>query len=269
MSNDAVATKFELFTTAVTLIAAVVAAGWIAMQWTAPTRRKAALLPKQPIDASAAHWRGSATATKGVLVFSDFECPYCGELAMATLPTITKELVSTGQARLGFLSYPLESIHRHALAAAVAAECASEQGRFWEMHDLLFADQQRLAVEHLLDRSRQLGLDDKGFSACLAGTGEVAVRASQALSKKLSLPGTPVVLVGEFLPGGEFEAAEAFSGMVDADKLIEAVRGSGSHRKTRAAIAAIALIVATSTVAWWRSRRNAKPPAMVVGVQGG
>ena len=89
-----------------------------------------------------------------MIVYGDYECPYCAAF----------------EARLGdyevcFRHFPVKSAHPRALAAACAAEAAALQGRFWEMHDALFADQGRLEDPHLWARAEQLGLDVARFDA--------------------------------------------------------------------------------------------------------
>jgi protein-disulfide isomerase len=91
-----------------------------------------------------------------VIVYSDFECPYC---AAASLK------LSRSGLRIAFRHFPVRSSHPRAWPAACAAEAAALQGRFWEMHDLLFADQGRLEDPHLWDRARTLGLDLERFDA--------------------------------------------------------------------------------------------------------
>ena len=99
------------------------------------------------------HRRGAGPAT---IVYADFECPYCAalELRLRDLPL---EVV--------FRHFPVRSSHPRAWPAACAAEAAGRQGRFWEMHDLLFGDQARLEDPHLWDRAARLGLDLERFDA--------------------------------------------------------------------------------------------------------
>jgi protein-disulfide isomerase len=101
-----------------------------------------------------------------VIEYADFECPYCAvmDARLAAAP---------GLARV-FRHFPVKSAHPRALATACAAEAAGLQGRFWEMHDALFADQARLEDPHLWDRARTLGLDLSRFDADRRGD---AVRA--------------------------------------------------------------------------------------------
>ncbi len=91
-----------------------------------------------------------------LIEYGDFECPYCAQLAA--------RLAAAGErVRYAFRHFPVRSAHPRAWAAACAAEAAALQGRFWEMHDSLFADQGRLEDPHLWARARVLGLDLERF----------------------------------------------------------------------------------------------------------
>jgi protein-disulfide isomerase len=78
-----------------------------------------------------------------MIVFADFECPFCGRFTREVLPIIEQEYLSTGRLQLVYHHFPLPS-HRNAVSAAVAADCAGQQGRFWDMHDKLFSAGQSL-----------------------------------------------------------------------------------------------------------------------------
>jgi len=106
-----------------------------------------------PDPTSEDHAQGSAAAPL-VIEYADFECPHCAVLSgrLAALPV-----------RRVFRHFPVRSSHPRAWPAACAAEAAGAQGRFWEMHDLLFADQGRLEDPHLWERARALGLDLERF----------------------------------------------------------------------------------------------------------
>ena len=101
------------------------------------------------------HVRGP-TGAAVALLYADFECPFCAAAAGH---------LSRARWRLAFRHFPIRSSHPRAWAAAAAAEAAARQGRFWEMHDLLFADQGRLEDPHLWARARTLGLDLERFEA--------------------------------------------------------------------------------------------------------
>lgn len=114
------------------------------------------LLPIEPDD----HVQGVPDAPYTLVEYGDYECPDCGRL-FVTLRHLHSELGD--KLRFAFRHYPLSGIHRHALQAAEAAEAASAQGRFWEMHDVLFRNQNALEKKDLQRYALQLALDVKRF----------------------------------------------------------------------------------------------------------
>jgi protein-disulfide isomerase len=108
-----------------------------------------------PGPSPADHCRGPADAPL-VIVYADFECPFCATL---------HQRLSDVRVRVMFRHFPVRSSHPRAWAAACAAEAAARQGHFWEMHDRLFADQARLADPHLWQRAEALGIDLERFDA--------------------------------------------------------------------------------------------------------
>ena len=107
------------------------------------------------------HLRGSPDAPVLLVESGDFECPYCGA-AYAVLKKLERDLPDT--LAVVFREFPLVNVHPHAELAAEAAEAAGAQGRFWEMHDLLFEHQRNLDPESLLVFAQQLGLDLPRFT---------------------------------------------------------------------------------------------------------
>lgn len=108
------------------------------------------------------HVRGSAHAPVVVVEYGDFECPNCRQAA----PVVNLLLERfAGQVCAVYRHFPLEESHPHALLAAQAAECAGAQGKFWEMHDLLFDHQDRLRRAHLREYADRLQLDLVRFDA--------------------------------------------------------------------------------------------------------
>jgi protein-disulfide isomerase len=102
------------------------------------------------------HVRGSPDARVTLVEYADFECPFCGR----AFPQLQSVLHDLGQGvRFVFRHFPVIEQHPHAESAAEVAEAAGTQGKFWEMHDLLFRRQAALDDDHLLAYARELGLD--------------------------------------------------------------------------------------------------------------
>ena len=115
-------------------------------------------------------YKGSEDAVLTIVEFSDFQCPACATHALEVQPALDKQYVDTGSVRWVYKNLPLQ-IHPQAPAAATAAECAGDQGQFWEMHDTLFAKQAQWANDavdtELARLADDLELDATEFSACL------------------------------------------------------------------------------------------------------
>ena len=146
------------------------------------------------------HIRGNPKAAITLVEYSDFECPFCGRLH----PTM-QQLLSEydGQIRLVYRHFPLNSIHPNAQKAAEASECAAEQGKFWEYHDLLFANQQSLGTASLKIYAGQLGLGQNQFDRCLDSSKyAVKVSADQQDGQINGVTGTPGTFVnGQLVKG--------------------------------------------------------------------
>ena len=106
------------------------------------------------------HIRGPAQAPVTLAEYGDFECPYCGQ-AYVVVKDLEQELGAL--LRVVFRNFPLTTVHPHALEAAEAAESAGAQGRFWEMHDVLFEHQDALELTDLMEYASDLGLDMTRF----------------------------------------------------------------------------------------------------------
>lgn len=150
-----------------------------------------------------APFRGSEAATVVVIEFSDFECPFCGRHAAGVYREIQQRFVDTGKVRYAFRHLPLEQIHPHARQAAEAAECARQQGRFWEYHDRLFAQQKSMTRDDLSRHANSVTLKVEAFESCL-NEGEMAGRVAVDVAevKRLGLTGTPVFMIGEMQKDG-------------------------------------------------------------------
>jgi protein-disulfide isomerase len=156
--------------------------------------------------------RGDANAPVTIVEFADYQCPYCQQ-AEAT----TKELLKKypGQLNLAFRDFPLSSIHPYAQKASEAARCAGKQGKFWEFHDALFADQAKLDEPGLKAVAQALALDQSRFVSCL-GSGEVAAQVArdQDDGRTAGIASTP----GFFVNGVPLSGAQPIA---EFEKLIE------------------------------------------------
>ena len=155
------------------------------------------LLPIQPDD----HVQGSPDARYTLVEYGDYECPACGQL-FVTLRKLSAEL--EGELRLVFRHYPRSGVHTHAQQAAEAAEAANAQGRFWEMHDLLFENQNALSTKDLYRYADRLSLESQRFRNELKHrTYEDLVREDFRRGVANGVYGTP----GLFINGIRYNAA--------------------------------------------------------------
>jgi protein-disulfide isomerase len=142
---------------------------------------------------------GHEDAPVTIIEFSDFQCPYCQRLA----PTIDQVKSSYGdRVRVVFRHFPLP-MHKDAQTAAEASLCANEQGKFWDMHDVMFEEQKSLGVDQLKEKAARIGLDTEQFNSCLDGDNfATAVAADVKAGAAAGVTGTPAMFVnGRFLNG--------------------------------------------------------------------
>jgi protein-disulfide isomerase len=139
------------------------------------------------------HRSGSSEARVTLVEYGDYECPHCAR-AFPIVERVRKRLGA--RMLFGFRHFPLSNAHPHAQMAAEAAEATASQGRFWEMHEVLFADQQALEDEDLVARARRLGLDVARFEQELAsGVHAARVRRDFRSGVRSGVNGTPTFFV--------------------------------------------------------------------------
>jgi Na+/H+ antiporter NhaA len=159
----------------------------------------------EAVDPDRDHLRGPREAPVTVVEYGDFECPYCGRAA----PVMRHALARFGDSvRLVYRHLPLSDVHPNAALAAEAAEAADAQGRFWEMHDLLFEHQDALRMPDLLRYARELGLDVRRFEEDLR-EGRFSGRVAQDVNsaEEAGVAGTPTFFINEVLYRGAHDAA--------------------------------------------------------------
>jgi protein-disulfide isomerase len=139
--------------------------------------------------------RGAPDAPLVLIEFSDYQCPYCARHFMDTYPQLDREFIAAGKLRYIVAEFPLVHLHPLAIKAAEAARCAREQGKFWEMHARLFANQRQL--EPWSAHAQALGLDAAAFEACMSSdryAGEIQRNAAEA--QRGGINSTPTFLLG-------------------------------------------------------------------------
>ncbi|MES2178962.1 MAG: thioredoxin domain-containing protein [Gemmatimonadota bacterium] len=178
--------------------------------------------PSLPTLKAEGYLMGSPTAPLEIVEFADFECPSCGQFATLTEPDVRARLVNTGKVRIRFMDFPLE-MHKNTWHAHLAAACANDQGKFWEMHDAIFANQDKWNGETtgrprgpLGDLAKGIGLDMAKYNTCMdAETHLPQVQANQAEGLRRNVNQTPTFLFGDELrPGAaSFDTFKAYAEM--------------------------------------------------------
>jgi protein-disulfide isomerase len=170
--------------------------------------------PKVEINLDPARLRGDPKAPVTIIEFSDFSCPYCRK-AETTINEILAKY--RGKVRLGYRDFPLRQTHSQAQLAAEASRCAGEQGKYWEYHDLLFANAGKLGRDDLLEDARTLKLDDKQFDVCLSsGRYRPQIEQDVQLGTRAGIVDTPGFFVnGTFLNGAQ--PLGAFEKIIDEE----------------------------------------------------
>jgi protein-disulfide isomerase len=156
--------------------------------------------PTQPatFDITDDNTRGNADARIVLVELSDYQCPYCGRFTRETMPQIDQNYIRTGKVKYVFHDLPLERIHANAFRAAEATYCAEAQGKYWEMHDRLFQNQNALDPTGLTLQAQALGLDFNAFSQCLNGGAHTAeVRRNLNEANAAGFRTTPSFIIGQ------------------------------------------------------------------------
>jgi len=160
--------------------------------------------------------KGSEDAPVTIIEFSDYECPFCERFYVQTLPQLQKNYIDTGKVKFVFRDFPL-SFHLNATKAAVAAECAGEQTKYWEYHDTLFQHQNALDNKSLKQYAINLGLDTASFNQCLdSGAMLEEIQKDLQEGKKLGISGTPTFFINGIRVVGA-QPYEAFKQVIERE----------------------------------------------------
>ena len=167
------------------------------------------------------HSLGSPDASVTLVEYGDFECPHCGRAH-----GILKELRALeSRFRLVYRHFPLSAIHPHAEQAAEAAEAAGAQGHFWDMHDILFENQDALDMVDLIGYARALGLDVNRFTSEMrARTHAAKVREDFLSGARSGVNGTPTFFINGVRHNGSYELPSLMAAIEDAAGAVRPVR---------------------------------------------
>ena len=147
---------------------------------------------------------GNPNAIITIIEFSDYQCPFCAKFHKDTLPQLKENYISTGKANFVYRDFPIQSIHPNAVPAALASECADDQGKFWEMHDMIFQDQRiwrdlpiQESTNFFSGYAIRMGLDMGEFNSCMSN-GKYLDEISKDLDdgRLYGVSGTPAFFVG-------------------------------------------------------------------------
>lgn len=191
----------------------VAIAGVAGILWATRRSKEAAVItvPTTPTDSAAPGYvRGSPTAAVEIVEYADFECPGCAQFATVTEPDVMKNLVDAGLVRYRLYDFPVNSSHRNSPAASLAASCANDQQKFWEMHDHLFQGQNEwnsLATDDPKSIFRryatEIGLNVDTWTACFDGRKHVdRIAAHAAQAQRAQVQSTPSFVIGNKLLAG-------------------------------------------------------------------
>ena len=140
--------------------------------------------------------RGSSSAKITLVEISDYHCPFCRRHTQQTQPQIDADYVNTGKVQYVFTDYPIAQLHPDAFKSHEAANCASDQGKYWEMHNKLFVSPTK-DPSQLVSHAQEVGLDAGKLKACLdSGKYAKAVRDSAARMEQLGVDSTPTFVLG-------------------------------------------------------------------------
>lgn len=158
---------------------------------------------------------GNPDAPVTMVEFSDFECPFCQRFWSQALPQIKEQYIKTGKVRLVYRDFPIASIHSNAQKAAEAGECANEQGKFWEYHDIIFERQNQLGAENFKKWAVELSLNADQFASCL-DLGKYAEEVAQDFrdGQAAGVNGTPSFFINGRLIVGALPF-EQFKGVIE------------------------------------------------------
>ena len=181
------------------VVVCVVGGGWLVYAArNKPAESPSSVTPVPAADGFTGFTLGNDSAPVTIIEYSDFECPYCASFFTVQMPDVREQLINTGKVRWRFRDFP---IHEYSRYAALAAHCAGEQGKFWEMHDQLFYHHQWAQTHKkprglFRDFAKQIGLDGDKYDACMDSQRYAGrIEASRLEGEAAGVTGTPTFIM--------------------------------------------------------------------------
>jgi protein-disulfide isomerase len=209
----------ELTATVFMILASAAVMALVVQKWRTPDEaprepqriNRQQSIPQSPQSLEGARVVGDRAAKIVLIQYSDFECPYCAMFSRDIWPQIKTQYVDSGKVMMAFRHRPAPT-HRFARDASISAECAGQQGKFWEMHDRLFEAQERLQLGIGSSFAPSLGLDQAKFENCAQkGSREFLIRDASA-AEAAGINATPTFVIGSVNDDGTVKPAEIVVG---------------------------------------------------------
>lgn len=167
---------------------------------------KAAPQPEQPqrtkLNLDGFEMMGDKSAPLTVVEFTDYQCPFCQRFHTTTFPELKKNYIDTGKVRFYSRDLPLD-MHANAMRAAQAARCAGDQGKFWELRNVMGSNPDKLDMDHIVGFATDLKLNIPTFKSCVESNKyKEAVQSDVMEAMKIGASGTPAFIVGKSTPEG-------------------------------------------------------------------
>ena len=188
------------------LIAVVLVVGAVGIWYTMKGNEQVpiTLAPGTTLPPASGYVRGDSTLPVSIIEFADFECPGCGQFATLQEPDVRSRIADAGLASFRFYDYPLVEIHGNTMVAHLAASCAADQNKFWEMHDRIFEGQYDWNTQatreprRVLDKyAEEIGLDMKAYDECLSSRKNLPrIEANKQAGVARGINQTPTLVIG-------------------------------------------------------------------------
>lgn len=192
-------------------------------------------VPADLLPLTGAPLLGESDAAVAMIVYSDFQCPFCGRLAQDTISQLGERYVKLGMLSIAFRHFPLQRRHQYALEAAQSAECARQQGKFWAMHDRLFELGGRLDSPAIFRAAAAAGVDAGDWTECMKELPSSQIDSDIRSARALAIKSTPYTLIGR-VEGNAVRVTQIVTGARPLDVFIDAIeaartRGAAGTRR--------------------------------------